>query len=358
MSSELEIVAVIAARNEADILHVTVRDLVEQGIRVYLIDDASSDGTAESIEAYRGPGGVIGIERVAPEDAPTFSLERLIRRKEELARRLESGWVLNHDADEVWESPWSGVGLRRGIELVDRFGYSAIDLQVLTFWPTDEDPVTGDDPREALRYCAWDPTVNKLQIRCWKQLPGRPLDLVSSGGHEAVFPGRRVFPIRFLLRHYPFRGTRHGARKLFGDRRPRYAPEEKARGWHVQHDHVRSEQDLVRSRSDLTLFDPERVRLELQISNREVERVGADPAAAQLADESLLRERDLLGHELDRVNRRVDALESELDARSHELVRVAGELAERTAALEAMRGSWSWRLTAPLRTVLRALRGR
>ena len=76
------------------------------------------------------------------------------------------------------------------------------------------------------------PRLIRRQIRCWKRT-ARPVDLASSGGHEAVFEGRRVFPMRFLSRHYPIRGEAHGERKIFEDRRPRFMESELARGWHV-----------------------------------------------------------------------------------------------------------------------------
>ena len=38
------------------------------------------------------------------------------------------------------------------------------------------------------------------------------------GGHDARFPGRRVFPYKFLLLHYPARSQEQGERKVFRDR--------------------------------------------------------------------------------------------------------------------------------------------
>ena len=39
---------------------------------------------------------------------------------------------------------------------------------------------------------------------------------------RARFPGRKVFPIQFLLRHYPIRSQRHGETKVFTERKPRF----------------------------------------------------------------------------------------------------------------------------------------
>ena len=66
----------------------------------------------------------------------------------------------------------------------------------------------GGDIREAFPYYSEQAPYDRVQIRCWKKAPD--VDLASSGGHEARFEGRRVFPLRFILRHYPIRGQAHG----------------------------------------------------------------------------------------------------------------------------------------------------
>src|SRR6185503_9100294 len=102
----------------------------------------------------------------------------------------------------------------------------------------------------------WSPAraLDKLQVKAWRKTA--EVDLVSTGGHEARFPGRRVFPLRFLLRHYPIRGQAHGERKVFTERRPRFSAEERARGWHVQYDGVEEGASFLREPSSLTPYDP------------------------------------------------------------------------------------------------------
>ena len=53
---------------------------------------------------------------------------------------------------------------------------------------------------------------NRLQRKAWKASP--VVDLATSGGHDATFPGRLVHPYNFLLRHYPIRSQRHGEDKV------------------------------------------------------------------------------------------------------------------------------------------------
>ena len=147
----LSILAIIAARNEADTIRQTVRDLIDQGIAVYLLDDGSTDGTADCIRPWLG-AGVRGIETLDREPSDRFSLARILARKEELARSLEADWYINHDADELRESPIQGLSFAQGIALVDRMGFNAIDFAVFNFWPIDDSFTAGDDLRSSFPY--------------------------------------------------------------------------------------------------------------------------------------------------------------------------------------------------------------
>lgn len=72
-------------------------------------------------------------------------------------------------------------------------------------------------------------------MKAWKR-QAVPVDCATSGGHEVTFPERRVYPFKFLLRHYPIRSQEHGEKKVFKDRLPRFSPELRKIGWHVQYD--------------------------------------------------------------------------------------------------------------------------
>src|SRR5262249_40063197 len=108
------------------------------------------------------------------------------------------------------------------------------------------------------------------QIKCWKN-EGIAIDLVSSGGHDVEFEGRRVFPIRFPLRHYPIRSNEHGRRKVFRERKERFDPEERQLKWHIHYDGFEEGCDFVRDAATLTRYRREDVCLELQVRNRLVE---------------------------------------------------------------------------------------
>ena len=237
MSSDFPVIAIIAAYNEADIIEHVVGDLIDQGIQVYLLDDGSTDRTVALVERYLGRG-VLGIERLVDtvtDGAPAgFEWERILLRKTQLATELDAHWFIHHDADEFRESPWPNLSLHDAIRRVDGLGFNAIDFSSLDFWPVHDQFRAGDDVRHAFTFYAEAAPHDRVQIRCWKKA-AEPVDLVSSGGHDVRFPGRSVFPIRFILRHYPIRGQAHGERKVFEERRKRLLDRERARGWHVQY---------------------------------------------------------------------------------------------------------------------------
>jgi GT2 family glycosyltransferase len=352
MPESFRIVALISAYNEEDIISAVIGHLVENGIDVYLLDDASTDGTVTEARAWLGRG-LVAIETLpgaSSSEDRRFEWSAILRRKEVLARELDADWFIHHDADEVRESPWPGVSLRDGIRWVDRLGYNAIDFRVLNFRPIDDGFRRGDDPRRYFTYYEPGDEVDRLQVKCWKNRP-EPIAL-ANGGHEARFADRRIFPLPFLLRHYPVRGQAHGRRKVFAERKRRYTEAERAKGWHVQYDAIVDESHMFLGDPDaLRIFDGDRVRLDLLLEHAggprfdelraALERASSEQAAAirALEAESTARQQAMsetaaLRAELDTALERassehaaaVRALEAESTARQ--------QAASETAALE------------------------
>ena len=231
------IVAIVSAFNEDDIIGPALAHLVAQGASVYLLDDGSTDRTVANATEAAG-SALIGVETLPPvarEDGTgAYSWSRILDRKAQLAHTLDGDWFIHQDADEFRESPWPHLSLADAVGLVDRLGWNAIDFEVFDFVPAGEDYRPGQDPVGTFRRYHPAAEYDRLQIRCWKKTAA-PVDLTTTGGHEARFPRRRVFPVRFPMRHYPIRSAEQGERKVFRDRKPRFDPEERARGWHVQY---------------------------------------------------------------------------------------------------------------------------
>lgn len=264
------VVAIIAAFNEEDVIGQAIGDLIENGCEVYLMDNRSTDNTVQIASQWLNRG-LLHIESFPPE-APNTTAEQLdkqflsreiLLRKVQLAKELGADWIINTDADELREGPWTDMSLRETFGLVDALGYSAVNFKVLNFRPVDDSFSAGDDLRERFAYFEPGEWVNALQIRAWKHT-GAEIDITSSGGHNAAFADQRVFPVPFLLRHYPIRNSAHGRRKILKERMPRYTRQERDIGWHNHYDAMVEDQHaFIWDRSQLTRFDPVAVRAEL-----------------------------------------------------------------------------------------------
>ena len=93
-----------------------------------------------------------------------------------------------------------------------------------------------------------------FQRKAWKNY-GQPVSTVPSAGHDVIFAGRRVYPFKFLLKHYSFRSQDHGEQKVFRERKARWNHEERARGWHIHYDAMKEGHQFLRSTTEKERFD-------------------------------------------------------------------------------------------------------
>ena len=390
--ARLPLVAIVAAYNEEDIIGPALAHLVEQGAAVYLLDDGSTDLTVATAREAAGAGliGVESLPRIERADGSgVYSWSRILERKAQLADQLDAEWFIHQDADEFRESPWPHLTLAEAVGLVDRLGWNAIDFEVFNFVPESDDGNPGQELAAAFPRYHPAAAYDRVQVRCWKKTLA-PVDLKTTGGHEARFPGRRVFPIRFPMRHYPIRSAEQGERKVFRDRKPRFDPEELARGWHVQYDGFVPGQSVLPDASSALPYDAEATRVALQVRNRLVE--AAYPAAvpappAELAttvrrieDERARQAEHLRNltlalqehrHDLDALRIARAELEARLEQATEyaagleaalkdlreELAKVNHDARDLARRLDEVFQSRSWRVTRPLRAVWRLLGG-
>jgi Glycosyl transferase family 2 len=337
---DFRVVALMSAYNEGDIISPVLAHLIENGVEVYFLDNHSTDDTVEQVSRWLGRG-VIQIEKFPPETPDStqplpFDWGAILRRKEELTNELSAAWFIHHDADEIRESPWPGVSIADAIRWVDRLGYNCIDFRVVNFPPTDNGFRSGLDPRTYFRYWEEPVRVDEVQIKAWKK-GAAAISLAPFGGHEVRFRDRRVFPIRFLLRHYPIRSQQHGERKVFADRRNRLLETERAKGWHVQYDSWKEGDSFLREPYRLQLFDDDELRLHLMLENECTRQARTRTKELAGALERLSQEHRELEQLFRSVDERRSRLESEAsirERRNQELTRALGFKEGRVAELE------------------------
>jgi glycosyltransferase involved in cell wall biosynthesis len=254
------VVAIIAAYNEERFIGGCLEHLFANGVEVYLFDNESTDRTVEIATTYLGRG-LLNIETL-PRDG-TYRWRQILARKQQLAAELDADWVLHLDADEIPQSPHPGQTLAEALADADAAGYNAVELRELTFVATREEP-DHDHPdfRRTMRwYYPFAPRRLHL-VRAWKRQP--EVDLVSTGGHQVKFRGRRISPQPLFLRHYLVLSREHMLRKYV---RRRYDAAEVRNGWHgwraavtVDDIHLPSQADLrvTADDSDLDASSPRR----------------------------------------------------------------------------------------------------
>jgi hypothetical protein len=260
--------AVMPAYNEGDVIGPAIGALISEGVDVYLLDHRSTDDTVAAATPWLGRG-LVRIERFPDESGPGYDERNgdvmvwrdILRRVEQVSGEVQADWYLFVNADEFREAPWPGVTLADALREVDELGFNAVNFELVNFRPTPPDSfVPGSDVREALRFYEEPGPYDLLQVKAWKAQPAGPVNLNQHGGHDVLFEGKRVFPVPFVLRHYPIRSAEHGRRKVIAERLGRFAAEERAGGWHIQYDHYGADADYLHDRADLRAWDGDAFR--------------------------------------------------------------------------------------------------
>ena len=222
----MRIIALIAAYNEERFIAACLEHLRRHGLEAYLIDNESTDRTVAIAERFRGRG-LAGIETMPRRG--THALQAKLERKQELAAALDADWFMHMDPDEIRLPPRASTALARALERADGEGYNAVNFLEHVFIPTREAP-NHDHPhfQKTMRwYYPFGAYVPDL-IRAWRKQPC-PVELAWAAGHQVRFPGRRVYPDSFPMRHYQFLSVPHAIRKYMFKS---YDPAEVRLGWH------------------------------------------------------------------------------------------------------------------------------
>lgn len=245
------VVALLTVRNEELYLDRCLQHLISHGIEVCVIDNDSNDRTVEIARRYFGKG-VCRIETIGFNGR--FELERILENEERLAREINADWFMHHDADEIREPPKPYNSLLEAIIAVDKQGYNAINFDEFVFIPTLEQPdtVPSDYVAEMKYYYFIEPVLQR-QIKLWKS--GQQVDLKSSAGHRVKFPGRRIYPQPFILRHYIALSASHWCAKY---ENRKFSERELARGWHGTRFHLTKDAVRLLSCKDLIKVSPDK----------------------------------------------------------------------------------------------------
>lgn len=272
----MRIVSILASYNEQRFIRACLEHYLKQGIEVYLLDNDSTDGTLDIAREYLGRN-LIGIERI-PRNG-MYVWQDILKRKEEIADKLNADWLMHADPDEIRVAPDSSQTLAEAIADVDRQGYNAINFMEYTFIPVREHPDhDNEDFQKTMRWYYPFAQRHPHRLNAWKKqsrrFPGPKaflreilnnkrwrmpsINLHDSGGHIVSFPGIRPYPVDFKLRHYIVLSLDHAIQKYV---KKVYAPNEVAgsHGWRAtagEHDFLLPSETQMRLYTSDNELDP------------------------------------------------------------------------------------------------------
>lgn len=241
----LKVCAIISTYNEEDIIEQVCLYLLQQGIDIHIIDNWSDDNTLSIVKDVGKKSKNLTYELFPDEKKSDYEWEKILKRKIEYAKVNNYDWYIHYDADEIRESCWNS-SLKEGIERVDELGFNAVDHSVVDFRPVQDGFNKDKDPEEYFKYFEFGKRPGHFsQVKAWKNIEGIDFDLSSSGGHAVSFEDIKIFPYKFLLKHYPLRSLKHMKKKIYKERLPRFENEKKELGWHTHYDkYLGKENDL------------------------------------------------------------------------------------------------------------------
>ncbi len=240
----MKVLAVLWAYNESDFISWSIKHLLAQGIDILVFDNWSTDSTFDILKGF---GDKIRAERWPMEREECSSLTSRLKCLEEISLQSEHDWIINHDVDEIRRTK-TGERLFEFISRIDALGYNAIDHDVEVYAPREGWDSTQNPEEFFTMLVPQHHDETNLHIKAWKRqsadfsfatpkhgrVHSRGVNLWVTGGHQAIFPHRKVSLERLLLKHYPLRTQAHAERKL-AERKRSYAPEELEQGWHRQY---------------------------------------------------------------------------------------------------------------------------
>jgi glycosyl transferase family 2 len=244
----VRVIALLATYNEERFVVQCLEHLVRQGVEAYIVDNESEDRTVPLARQFIGRG-LIGIESLPRRGVYRWKV--ILERKEQLAAELEADWFMHADPDEIRLPPVSGSTLGEALASVDRQGFNAVNFTEFTFVPTRQSP--DHDHPDYVRTMRWYYpflAASPSQLKGWKKQPA-PVELAWSGGHVVRFPGLRMSPTPFPMRHYLFLSKAHAVRKYV---QKTYDAEELASGWHVARSRLRAEDIILQDEAELRRY--------------------------------------------------------------------------------------------------------
>jgi len=204
----MKIIGMLSTYNDEDIISEVIENLLSQGLELVILDNGSKDKTFDICKKFLDKG----VLQLIQHKTDTYQFFIILRMLYDMALRYSPDWVIKVDSDEFLESGNKNVTLKEAIEKIDSENYNLIQFDHFDFFMTDDDDEHANSIKKRLPYysCQGD-----FVYRAWKYFPG--IRIGDAVGHYPIFPEGhqyRIYPKKFVLRHYTFRNKIQAEKKM------------------------------------------------------------------------------------------------------------------------------------------------
>jgi glycosyltransferase involved in cell wall biosynthesis len=222
----MDIVAVLAMRNERAYLANALQHLIDNGIRYAILDNESDDGSTDILAEARFRQHLVHLETLPYPGH--FDLFAQLEAKQRLYDSLDADWLMHLDVDEIVHSYRPGERLDDAISRIAATGADAINFNEFVFLPVEADYIPDHPGVQPMRHYYHFSQGVPQKINAWRAAL-RP-DKVKSGGHKLHGVDYRLAEETLAMRHYMFTDQDHAYAKYT---KRRFAEAELRRGWHA-----------------------------------------------------------------------------------------------------------------------------
>jgi hypothetical protein len=215
----LRCAAVVACRNEADLLGQHLPIWISEGLEIVVIDHSSTDTTHAVAEAHLG-AGVLAVKTMPW--LGHFSLDQQLAAKAAVIEQLDHDWVIHIDADEWLHSSRNDETLQGALSRLAAAGANAVNFEEFVFLPIGPN-------RSAEHYYFFEPASQRL-IRAWDRRCG--FSNQGQGGHRLSSSNNTPLHVAeesLVLRHQIVHNQRQARQKYL---QRQFNPQELQKGWH------------------------------------------------------------------------------------------------------------------------------
>ncbi len=199
----MNVIAVACVRDEFDVIEAFVRHNLAYANRLIVLDNGSSDGTRDVLDALQGEGLPLDVLS-DPSPGKQLSKRMTMLMRDHAVRRHGADWVLPLDADEFVTVAGDGPLVPEGAS-VDQ----PLRLTWLSYLPDVSDDPAEVNPVVRIRHRLMDePEQRVIKVFVPGKLAGCAGAVLEPGNHEFSLAGR-VCPSaphdRACLAHFPVR---------------------------------------------------------------------------------------------------------------------------------------------------------